>query len=113
LLWNCQTKQVENEISPQRGTGYPKSLAFSNDSKYIAFGGEGMALYEVANLNRYSFYPGDAVLVTAFSPDDRFLALVRIRGTVAIWSMTENAVTSSLSHPRAPNAGFLDESVAF
>jgi WD40 repeat protein len=113
LLWNLDTKKLEQEKPLHRGHGYPKSLAFSNDSQHLAFGCEGLVVLRVPTLETYFFYRGDAVLVTAFSPDDDFLALAQIRGTVAIWSMATNSKVTVLSHPRAPNSLFQDESLAF
>lgn len=115
LLWNVDgdATKLEKDVPMDRGKGYPRSLAFSNDSKYLAFGGEGMALYRVPTLESYFFYRGDAVLALAFSPDDDFLSLVQIRGTVVVWSMATNSKATVLSHPRAPHSTFRDESLTY
>jgi WD40 repeat protein len=113
VLWSAVSGAIENEMPIDRGSSYKKSLAFSHDSKLFAFGGEGMSLHSVPDLARYSFYPGDAIKALAFSPDDGLLALVQIRGTVALWSMAANTKIASLSHPRAPNAPTGGESTEF
>jgi WD40 repeat protein len=113
LLWDLETTQLKEDKALDRGHGYPRSLAFSNDSKYLAFGGEGLVVFRVPTLETHFFYRGDAVLALEFSPDDDFLSLVQIRGTVAMWSLATNSKLTILSHPRAPNEPFRDESIAF
>jgi WD40 repeat protein len=115
LLWNvdADTTRPAKDVQMDRGKGYPRSLAFSNDSQYLAFGGEGLAVYRLPTLESYFFYRGDAVLALTFSPDDDFLSLVQIRGTVVFWSTATNSKATVLAHERAPNSDFRDESVVF
>jgi WD40 repeat protein len=113
LLWDVDSGKLLQNVVTGRGQGYRKSLAFSHDSNFLAYGAEGLAVYRVPNLESYFFYPGDAVMVVAFSHDDRMLSLVRIRDTVALWSMAANTRIASLSHPRAPKAPLNDEFSVF
>jgi WD40 repeat protein len=113
LLWNLETGELTKDIVTDRGIGYPKSLAFSHDSRFIAFGAEGLAVYRVPNLESYFFYRGDAIMAIAFSPDDRVLSLARIRDTVALWSMATNTRIASLLHARAPKTLANDDFTVF
>jgi WD40 repeat protein/tRNA A-37 threonylcarbamoyl transferase component Bud32 len=110
LLWSVESGKLMREVIPERGIGYKRSLAFSHDSRFIAYGAEGLAVYRVPNLESHFFYRGDAVMAIAFSPDDRVLSLARIRDTVALWSMAANTRIASLLHARAvkplPNDDF-------
>jgi WD40 repeat protein len=113
LLWEVDSGKLVKKTVPGRGQGYKQSLAFSHDSKFLAFGCEGLAVYRVPELESSFFYRGDAIMALAFSPDDRALSLVRIRGPVALWSMAANSKFAMLSHPREPNAPLNDEFTVF
>jgi WD40 repeat protein len=112
MIWNFATKILEKDVPINRGRGFERSLTFSHDSKLAAFGGEGLALRRLPMLDQYFQYPGDAIKAVAFSPDDRLLALVQIRGPVILQAVETNQKIATLPHPRgdAPLGG---ESVAF
>jgi len=112
LLWNVASDDKPQEIKPNRGNAYRKSLAFSNDSQLIAFGGEGVAVYSVPSLQRHFSAAGDAVLAVSFSPDDQLLSLVQIRGTVALWYLSTSTKIATLTHART-RAASEEESAAF
>jgi WD40 repeat protein len=104
LLWEIAGAEPPREIKLNHGHGYRKSMAFSNDSKLIAFGGEGVAVYSVASLEKHFSAAGDAVLALSFSPDDRLLSLGHIRGAVTIWYLSTSTKVATLGHNRAHSA---------
>jgi WD40 repeat protein/serine/threonine protein kinase len=110
MIWNVATEAVEQEVPIKLGLGYSRSLAFRHDSKFVAYGGEGAAVFQVPSLVRVLRSPGDNVKAVAFSPDNQALAFAQIRGPVILWSVAKNTKIASLPHPDNERSG---ESVLF
>jgi WD40 repeat protein len=112
-VWQVATGEMVGDVEMNRGHGYSKSLAFSPDSKLVAYGAEGLAMFRLPRLEAYVLPPGDAIKCVAFSADSQLLAFVPIRGTVNLWSSIASQKIATLSHPRASDTELRGESVAF
>jgi WD40 repeat protein len=98
--------------------GYPRALAFSADSRFLACGGlsTGITLYDLAShaAARTLAVPVDRVKAIALAPDGRTLAVVPDRNwstTIIIWGVATGRVLRTLHAPgRAHRIAFAPDS---
>ncbi len=83
------------------GQSYVNAIAINRRGDQLAIGfDEALLLYDLKTMqqtNRFSF---DATKAVAFSPDDRYLAAVNIRGQITLWNALTKREVATLRNPR-------------
>jgi WD40 repeat protein/predicted Ser/Thr protein kinase len=83
------------------GEVYPNGIAFSQDSRRLAVGfDEALIVYEPGSLRQRSFKRLGVTKALAFSPDDRYLAAVDVRGRLSIWNAASDREVAVLANFR-------------
>jgi WD40 repeat protein len=86
-IWDSSSGRRLLNKTHDLGDSYPNGIAFSQDSTRLAVGfDEALITYEADGLRQRSFKRLGVTKALAFSPDDRCLAAVDVRGRLTIWN---------------------------
>lgn len=102
-LWNVAEQNIAAEFEVEQNWRVNVGLAFSSDSRWLAYnqGGGGVGLYDLREreMQEPPFELGVPSTSLAFSPDQRFLASGGRSGLMRIWSLeTRNPVRTMNEH---------------
>jgi WD40 repeat protein len=86
LLWDTQTA-ASKQVLKFTDLNDTYALAFSNNGKMLATGGDGVRIWDPATGVQQQLFTLKETSSVAFSPDDHLLAATSSQGTLTVWRL--------------------------